>query len=259
MGSAISQAARNASYVARKTGESIRCASRQVGQMIVDASSSIWSGIKATPGFVWYCFDESFEFMSREWAMKVPSMTFARDILDIPQGDMEWYDKIGAAIYGALGYTTRPFKAINDKKFASLDMQSSFSFQSTGNASGSTQRIKGCQKMIIYICSHPEKIKENVLAHKEIDIDGNDFLVPTNVWYTFDVSDLDFADSRSMNEVYFHIHVSSIQSYTGVVLATDKNFKEMNFSLKKKADEFYAENYGNEFEEEETMADMLIE
>ena len=181
--------------------------------------------------------DETLDFISFHLCPNKPSYKLATDNLHIPEEDLSMLMALFNLACEAFGLLIVPFKMINDKKFTVHIYETATVFMTQG-AQQSQNIVSACDKMLMYIAQNRSKIDEPVNKQilKTVDIHSDDYDIPVNFWYTFEID--------TGRKIYFFVHISVISNYKGVVIAVDKN-NERNLTLmKEEALDYYDQTCG---------------
>lgn len=177
------------------------------------------------------------DFFSTNLCQDKPSYKLATDNLHIPEEDLTILMQVLNLVRDMLGLAIVPFQMLIDKKFSIHIYEQATVFVSPNNPAPQNI-ISTSDKMLIYIAQNRNKIIEPASKQiiKTITIDHNDYDLPVNFWYTFDID--------NTHKVYIFVHVSVIQNYKGVVIAANAG-NEANLPLMKdKAMDHYNHTLG---------------
>lgn len=180
---------------------------------------------------------ETLDFLSVHLCPSRPSHKLATDNLHIPAEDLSVLMQIFNLLGEALGLVIVPFQMLNDKKFSVHIYETAIVFASPG-APQTQNTVNTCEKMLMYIAQNRSNIAEPIDKQiiKTVTIDNEDYDVPVNFWYSFEIT--------TGSKVYFFAHISVMSHYKGVVIAT-RNDTATNLALmKSEALDFYDQTIG---------------
>jgi hypothetical protein len=160
--------------------------------------------------------DELFDYLSFHMCPNKPSHKLAMDNLHMPAEDRNLVMMVLEILSSAIGLAIVPFKLINDKKFTPHIYESLNVFMMQ-NAQQPQNIVNICDKVLMYIAQNTDKIAEpeNKRITKTVDIHNNNYTIPVNFWYTFNID--------NTHKVYIFVYISVISNYRGVAIATDRN------------------------------------
>ena len=160
--------------------------------------------------------DEFFDYLSFHICPNKPSHKLAMDNLHMPTEDLNFMMMVLEIISKVLGLAIVPLKILNDKKFT-VHIYESVNVFMMQNAQQPQNVISTCDKALMYIAQNADKIAEpaNKRITKTIDIHNNDYTIPVNFWYTFNID--------NDHKVYIFVYISIQSNYKGVVIAIDRN------------------------------------
>lgn len=180
---------------------------------------------------------EILDYLSFNACPNRPSYKLATDNLQIPEADLTIIRQLLELFSKALGLVIMPFQALNDKKFSVHVYETTNIFMTQNMPNKNDSIITTCDKMLIYICQHKNKINEplNKQVLKTVSIDNTDYDLPVNCWYSFNI------DTEHM--VYFYTHVS-VSGYKGIVIAVNNNESANLKLIKDEAIDYYDHSLG---------------
>lgn len=180
---------------------------------------------------------QALDFISFHVCPSRPSHKLATDNLHIPAEDLSVLAEIFNLIRDALGLVIIPFQSLNDKKFTVHIFETATVFLSPNNPQ--VQNVTPtCEKVLMYIAQHKNKIVEpvNKQIKKTVSLNGNDYEIPVNFWYTFNID--------NNNQIYFFAHVSVVANYKGVIIAVSNDKEPALTKMKNEALDYYNQNLG---------------
>lgn len=166
-----------------------------------------------------------------------PTYKLATDNLHIPEEDLTVLMQIFNMVRDALGLAIVPFKMLSDKKFSVHIYETATVFASPNNPQPQNT-VTTCDKMLMYIAHHRNKIAEPASKQvlKTTYLHNDDYDLPVNFWYTFNIDNL--------YRVHIFVHISTIQNYKGVVVASGYNDNSNLTRMKQEALDYYDHTLG---------------
>ena len=190
------------------------------------------------------------DYISYNVGQYKPTIALATQCMDIPAPERDVIHAIVDFAYATLGILIHPFKAINDKKFCTHVYQTSFVFSSTGGAMAQHKGISMCEKVLIYIGKHSNKVVEpkNKRMTSTVDIDNHDYDLPIDLWYTLNMT--------NNKKLYFFIHVSVTRGYKGILFASDIEDNNLFEEIKLCVNDYYIRTLGQHGQSGQTINDL---
>lgn len=213
------------------------------------ASSVVWVGNTIYSG----C-DKLFDYLTYHICSEKPTLHLAIRHLEIPVQERDALEAILQTLYKIPGLLITPAKILNDKKFNVYGAETGFVFAS-GQQEKKSKVTCFCEKAIIYIAKHVNKITEPASSRilHNVTIDDKNYDVPTNLWYTLEIND--------SKKLYFYIHLSVTKGYKGILFATVKEDNDLLDTIKTDVNEYYTDtlgrNSGSDSDSDETIGDIM--
>ncbi|AYV76975.1 MAG: hypothetical protein Barrevirus6_13 [Barrevirus sp.] len=179
-----------------------------------------------------------------EKMLEKPTAHLLTDHMKIQVHHNNLYEDLINLVYDVANIFISPIKMINDRKFAVLSFDPSYSFvsqnldPSQNQSDISKKPVNLCDKVIIYISGHLDKVTEEKKDRRmhNITIDNTDYSVPINSWYTFDTG----IDKK----LYFYIHLSIVNGSKTIVFAIHKEKEDQLNIMKDKVIDYYMKTLG---------------
>ncbi len=157
---------------------------------------------------------EFLDGISNKLCPEKPTLQLALLNMNIPQKDLDILGKMLHSLHAIFEIIVTPAKALSDKKFSTHLYESTSFFRNMTGQIQHKNTVSCCEKMLMYISCNINSLVEprEKQIRQTINIEDDTYDLPVNLWYTLIVNNI---------KVYFYVHVSVLEGYQGVLLATN--------------------------------------
>lgn len=183
---------------------------------IIQSDNIIDIVLSDIPNYYYTFYDTVLDDVSYSMCLSKPTYQLVFDRLEIPKTDQGVIEDLLHFAWDVAGLIVKPMKYVNDKKFCTHTYETSRIFRTPNGGMAANSEISNCDKILIYLANHANNIEEprEKRITRDVTVGDNDYTIPSELWYTFNIDD--------DNSIYFYIHISVTQAYTGLLLAVNR-------------------------------------